>query len=175
MIPVSRPYLPSREALGKYIDGIYERHWLTNNGMLVQELTRRLEDYLGVENLLLVSNGTLALQVAYRALGLVDEFASDRRKVITTPFTFVATASSLKWEGLQPVFADIDPQGWCINPAAIAAKVSADTRAIVPVHVFGGACDVEVIDTIARKHQLKVIYDAAHAFGVQYKGESLLK
>ena len=102
MIPVTKPYLPSREKLDKYIDGIYERHWLTNNGQLVQELTHRLEDYLGVENLLLVANGTLALQIAYRALGVSDLRSQQRPEAITTPFTFIATASSLKWDGVEP-------------------------------------------------------------------------
>jgi dTDP-4-amino-4,6-dideoxygalactose transaminase len=175
MIPVTKPYLPNREKLNQYLDGIYERQWLTNNGQLVQELTKRLEEYLGVENLLLVSNGTLALQIAYHALGVSDATPGAQPEAITTPFTFIATASSLKWDGVQPVFADIDPNTWCLNPANIEAAITPNTRAIVPVHVFGNACDVEAIDAIARKHNLKVIYDAAHAFGVKYKGESLLK
>jgi dTDP-4-amino-4,6-dideoxygalactose transaminase len=175
VIPVTKPYFPSREKLNQYIDGIFERQWLTNNGKLVQELTERLEDYLGVENLLLVSNGTLALQIAYRVLGVSDSTPETRPEAITTPFSFIATASSLKWEGVQPVFADIDPSTWCLNPANIEAAITPNTRAIVPVHVFGNACDVEAIDAIAQKHNLKVIYDAAHAFGVKYKGESLLK
>src|SRR5690554_5424566 len=108
VIPVTKPYLPSREKLDRYIDGIYERNWLTNNGPLVQELTKRLEDYLGVENLLLVANGTLALQIAYRTLGINELVNNKPSEAITTPFTFVATASSLKWEGIQPVFVDID-------------------------------------------------------------------
>ncbi|MBR9857171.1 MAG: DegT/DnrJ/EryC1/StrS family aminotransferase [Gammaproteobacteria bacterium] len=174
MIPVTKPYFPSREKLNKYIDGIYERQWLTNNGELVQQLTHRLESYLGVENLLLVSNGTLALQIAYRALGLRDG-SELRPEAITTPFTFIATASSLKWEGIEPVFADIDPHTWCLDPANIEAEITPNTRAIVPVHVFGNACEVEAIDAIANKHNLKVIYDASHAFGVKYKGESLLR
>ncbi len=175
MIPVTKPYLPSREKLNSYIDGIYERNWLTNNGPLVQELTRRLEVYLGVENLLLLSNGTLALQIAYRTLGVSDSNRDNNPEAITTPFTFIATASSLKWEGVQPVFADIDPATWCLDPANIEAAITPNTRAIVPVHVFGNACDVEAIDAIAKKNNLKVIYDAAHAFGVTYKNESLLK
>lgn len=175
MIPVTKPYFPSREKLDKYIDGIYERQWLTNNGQLVQELTNRLEEYLGVENLLLVSNGTLALQIAYRALGVSDATPSTQPEAITTPFTFIATASSLKWEGVQPVFADIDSVTWCLAPGNIEAKITEHTRAIVPVHVFGNACDVEAIEDIAQKHKLKVIYDASHAFAVKYKGESLLK
>jgi dTDP-4-amino-4,6-dideoxygalactose transaminase len=175
MIPVTKPYLPSREKLDKYLDGIYERQWLTNNGKLVQELTQRLEAYLGVENLLLVSNGTLALQIAYRALGVSDAAPGAQPEAITTPFTFIATASSLKWDGVQPVFADIDPETWCLAPENIEAAIAPNTRAIVPVHVFGNACDVEAIDAIAQKHNLKVIYDGCHAFGVNYKGESLLR
>lgn len=171
MIPVTKPYLPSREKLGKYIDSIYERSWLTNNGPLVQELSSRLEEYLGVENLLLVSNGTLALQIAYRALGVSGNGPSE---AITTPFTYIATASSLKWEGVEPVFVDINPKSWCLDPANVEAAITSETKAIVPVHVFGNACDVESIDTIAQKHGLKVIYDGAHAFGVTHKGDSLL-
>jgi dTDP-4-amino-4,6-dideoxygalactose transaminase len=175
MIPVTKPYLPSREKLDQYIDGIYERQWLTNNGQLVQELTRRLEKYLGVENLLLVANGTLALQVAYRALGVSDSGAATTPEAITTPFTFIATASSLKWDGVDPVFVDIDPATWCLAPDKIEEALTPNTRAIVPVHVFGNGCDVEAIDIIAQRHDLKVIYDASHAFGVKYKGESILR
>lgn len=175
MIPVTKPYLPNRRSLDKYIDGIYERNWLTNNGPLVQELTQRLEDFLGVENLLLVSNGTLALQVAYHALGLTKPDEGTTVEAITTPFTFVATASSLKWEGIEPVFVDIDPESWCLDPYNIQSAITSRTRVITPVHVFGNACDVEQIQAIADKNDLKVVYDAAHAFGVNYKGESLLK
>ncbi|WP_417466352.1 DegT/DnrJ/EryC1/StrS family aminotransferase [Kordiimonas sp.] len=174
MIPITKPYLPNREKLNQYIDGIYERNWLTNNGPLVQELTQRLESYLGIENLLLVSNGTLALQVAYRALGITNSDQSERLEAITTPFTFIATASSLKWEGVDPIFSDIDANTWCLDPDQIEEKITSNTKAIVPVHVFGNACDVEAIDTIAQKHNLKVIYDAAHAFGVTFKDKSLL-
>ncbi|MBW4933801.1 DegT/DnrJ/EryC1/StrS family aminotransferase [Marinobacter sp. F4206] len=175
MIPVTKPYLPNREKLKRYIDGIYERQWLTNNGQLVQELTQRLEDYLGVENLLLVTNGTLALQIASRALGVSEANLGEMPEAITTPFTFIATASSLKWDGVQPIFADIDPDTWCLNPANIEPAITSNTRAIVPVHVFGNACDVEAINAVAHKHSLKVIYDSSHAFGVNYRGESLLK
>lgn len=175
MIPVTKPYLPNRDKLNRYLDGIYERNWLTNNGPLVQELTSRLEEYLGVENLLLVANGTLALQIAYRALGINEQVNGKPAEAITTPFTFVATASSLKWDGVQPIFSDIDPDTWCLAPENIESQITAETRAIVPVHVFGNACDVETIDVVAKKHQLKVVYDASHAFGVNYKGESLLK
>jgi len=175
MIPVTKPYLPNREKLKNYIDGIYQRQWLTNNGQLVQELTQRLENYLGVENLLLVANGTLALQIAYRALDINEPVNGKPAQAITTPFTFIATASSLKWDGVQPVFADIDPQTWCLAPENIEGEITSQTRAIVPVHVFGNACNVEAIGGIAQQHKLKVIYDASHAFGVTYKGDSLLK
>ena len=173
MIPVTKPYLPNREKLDRYIDGIYKCNWLTNNGPLVQDLTRRLKAYLDVENLLLVANGTLALQIAYKALGISG--SSVQVEAITTPFTFVATASSLKWERVEPIFADIDPKTWCLNPTNIEAAITPYTRTIVPVHVFGNACEVEAIDAIAQRHNLKVIYDGAHAFGVTYKGRSLLQ
>lgn len=174
MIPVTKPYLPSRKKLDEYIDGIYERYWLTNDGPLVQELTARLEKYLGVENLLLVSNGTLALQIAYRALGVSGGSLDQKLEAITTPFTFIATASSMAWDGLKPVFADIDPKTWCLDPHNIESLITPQTRMIVPVHVFGNSCDVQTIETVARKHNLKVIYDACHAFGVKINGRSLL-
>ncbi|MGJ7461971.1 DegT/DnrJ/EryC1/StrS family aminotransferase [Halomonas sp. MA07-2] len=178
MIPVASPYLPNRERLERYIDGIYDRRWLTNNGPLLEELTARLEDYLGVDNLLLVSNGTLALQVAYRALGITGlgttSTANDRSEVITTPFTFVATSSSLVWEGAKPRFVDIDPDTWCLDPEGIRAAITSRTRGIVPVHVFGNGCDVDAIDEVAAEHGIKVVYDGAHAFGVQKRGRSLL-
>ena len=174
MIPVTKPFLPNREKLDEYIDGIYERNWLTNNGPLVQELTGRLEEYLGVENLLLISNGTLALQIAYRALDVSDGGPKHKPEAITTPFTFIATASSLAWDGVHPVFADIDPQTWCLDPQNIESLITHKTRAIVPVHVFGNACDVRGMESIAQKHGLKVIYDACHAFGVKIDGQSLL-
>lgn len=168
VINVTKPFLPDRARLNKYIDSIYETNWLTNNGPLVQELTRRLEDYLGIENLLLVTNGTLALQVAYKTLGIAGE-------AITTPFSFVATASTLAWEGIEPVFADIDPETFCLGPDNIKPAITPKTTAIVPVHVFGNACECDEIEAIAKQHGLKVIYDAAHAFGVKYKGENILK
>lgn len=166
-INVTRTHLPDREKLDRYIDRIYESNWLTNNGPLVQELTSRLEACLGVENLLLVANGTLALQVATKALGIT-------RQAVTTPFSFVATTSSLAWEGIEPVFADIDPKTFCIDPKEIEKALTPETEAIVPVHVFGNACEIEAIENLARKHGLKTVYDAAHAFGVRYKGKSIL-
>ncbi|MCC5881591.1 MAG: DegT/DnrJ/EryC1/StrS family aminotransferase [Halomonas sp.] len=179
MIPVASPYLPSRERLDRYIDGIYSRRWLTNNGPLLEELTTRLEDYLGVENLLLVSNGTLALQIAYRVLNITGPGMkgadNERPEVITTPFTFVATSSSLAWEGATPRFVDIDPTTWCMNPKGIRSAITHRTRGIVPVHVFGNGCDVDAIDELAAEYDLKVVYDGAHAFGVKHRGKSLLR
>ncbi|MDP3300691.1 MAG: DegT/DnrJ/EryC1/StrS family aminotransferase [Sulfuricurvum sp.] len=167
MINVTKPYLPNREKYKSYIDSIYQANWLTNNGPLVQELEKRLEDYLGVKNILLVSNGTLALQIAYKLLDLKGE-------VITTPFSFVATTSSLMWENLVPVFVDIDPDTFNLDPSQIEEYITRETSAILPVHVFGNSCEVEKIASIASRNGLKVIYDAAHAFGVKYKDKSVL-
>jgi dTDP-4-amino-4,6-dideoxygalactose transaminase len=170
MIPIVKPYLPERKRLDAYIDSIYKTNWLTNKGPLVQKLTQRLADHLGLnpECLVLVANGSLALHLAYKALGLTGE-------VITTPFSFIATASTLKWEGLQPVFSDIDANTWNLDPNLITQHVSPKTSAIVPVHVFGNPCEVDVIQEIANKHKLKVIYDASHAFDAHLNGESVLK
>lgn len=175
MISVTKPYLPKREKLDTLIDAIYESGWVTNNGPLVQKLTSRLEEYLGVDNLLLLANGTLALQVAYRALGLVGGVNDQSAEAITTPFSFIATASSLKWECINPVFADIDPATWCLAPENIESALTSQTRSIVPVHVFGNPCEVDEIEEIAKRYNLKVVYDASHAFGVEYKGESILR
>ena len=167
MINVTKTYLPNKEKYKKYIDEIYENGWLTNNGPLVQRLEKRLAEYLGVKNIILVSNGTVALEIAYRTLD-IKGFA------ITTPFSFVATTSSLVTNNILPIFADIDEQTLNLNPKNIEKLITPNTTAIVPVHVFGNACEVEEIEQIANKHNLKVIYDAAHAFDVRYKEESVL-
>ena len=167
MINVTKTYLPNKEKYKKYIDEIYENCWLTNNGPLVQKLEKRLAEYLGVKNIVLVSNGTVALDIAYKALNLKGE-------VITTPFSFVATTSSLMTGGLTPVFADIDEKSLNVNPENIEKLINKNTSAILPVHVFGNACEVEEIEKIANKNNLKVIYDAAHAFVVNYKNKSVL-
>lgn len=166
-VNVTKSLLPDRERFHAMVDRILDSGWLTNRGQCVRELESRLAEYLGVHNIVLVANATLALQVAYKALGLKGE-------VVTSPFTFIATASSAVWEGLDVVFADIDPESWNIDPREIEAKITSRTSAIVPVHVFGNPCDVEAIEVIAAKHSLPVIYDAAHAFGIRYKGESIL-
>jgi len=166
-INVTKSQLPDRERFHAYVDRILDSGWLTNRGQLVQELEVRLAEYLDVRNVVLTSNGTISLQIAYRLFGLQEE-------VITTPFTFIATASSLAWEGLDPVFADIDGKSFNIDINDVEEKITSKTSAIVPVHVFGNPCDVEAIDALAKRHDLKVIYDAAHAFGVKYKQESIL-
>jgi dTDP-4-amino-4,6-dideoxygalactose transaminase len=166
MINVTRSYLGNKAKFLGYVDSIYATGWLTNHGPLVTELEERLRDYLGVRNIILTNNGTLALQIAYRALNLTGS-------AITTPFSFVATTSSLQWEGIRPIFADIDKATWNLDPRAIEARIEADTQAIVATHVFGNACDVETIAHIAQQHRLKVIYDGAHAFSVRYKDHSV--
>ncbi|AEI14068.1 DegT/DnrJ/EryC1/StrS aminotransferase [Flexistipes sinusarabici DSM 4947] len=167
MIHVTKTYLPDKEKYKKYVDEIYENGWVTNNGPLVRKLEKKLAEYLDVKNVVLVANGTVALEIAYRTLGLKD-FA------ITTPFSFVATTSSLVTNNLLPIFVDIDPDTLTIDPEKIEQQITRNTSAIVPVHVFGNACDVEQIQEIANRYNLKVVYDAAHAFGVKYNGESLL-
>ncbi len=168
MINVTKSYLGSKNKFKAYIDRIYNTGWLTNNGPLVTALEQRLKDYLGVRNIILTNNGTIALQIAYRALGI-------NGSAITTPFSFVATTSSLQWEGIKPIFADIDPATWNLDPNQIERHIQQDTSAIVATHVFGNPCDVERIEQIARIHNLKVVYDGAHAFGVRHKGQSVYK
>ena len=167
MINVTKTYLPPLEEYEQYLQGIWERNQLTNNGPLVKELETKLKNYLGVQNLFLVSNGTIALQIAIKALDLHGE-------IITTPFSYVATTSSVVWEGCQPVFVDIDPNTLCIDPDLIKKAITDKTTAILTTHVYGSPCDVERIQKIAGEHGLKIIYDAAHTFGVEYNGTSLL-
>ena len=167
MINVTKTYLPNKEQYKKHINEIYENGWLTNNGPLVQRLEKRLAAYLGVKNMILVSNGTVALEIAYRTLD-IKGFA------ITTPFSFVATTSTLITNNILPIFADIDKNTLNIDPKNIEKHITPNTSAIVPVHVFGNGCEVEEIEEIVNKHNLKLIYDAAHAFDVKYKDESIL-
>ncbi len=166
-IYVTRTFLPPREEFDAWMDKVYASHILTNNGPIHQELEETLRTRFDVPYLRLMANGTLALQLAIRALGVEGD-------VITTPFSYVATTSAILWEGCNPVFVDIDPKTCCIDPTLIEAAITPDTSAILATHVYGIPCDVEAIDAIAKKHGLKVIYDAAHAFDVQYKGKSIL-
>ena len=167
-IPVTEPFMPPLEEFVPYLEKIWEAKWLTNAGQFHQELERRLADHLGVEHLSLFSNGTIALIVALQALRVSGE-------VITTPYSFVATAHSLLWNNIRPVFVDIDPVSFNMDPEKIESAITGHTTAIMPVHCYGNPCDVDMIQNIADRYGLKIIYDAAHAFGVDYNGQSLLK
>ena len=168
MIPVTKPFLPKAREYDSYLHSIWERQWLTNNGPLVNELELKLKFYLDVKHLLYVTNGTVALQIAIKALELKGE-------IITTPFSFVATTSSIVWEGCTPVYVDIDPETLNIDPAKIESAITPQTSAILATHVFGNPCDIDTIESIAAKYNLKVIYDAAHCFGTKYKGRSVFE
>ncbi len=167
MINVTKTYLPPLEEYLPYLEKIWDRAYVTNHGPCVQELEQRLKDYLGVKYCLFLNNGTLAIQLALKALG------KKGGEVITTPFSYVATTSATMWEGFTPVFADIDPDTLCIDPATIEAAITPNTVAIMPTHVFGNSCDVDAIDLIAKKHGIPVIYDAAHTFGSRLGTESV--
>lgn len=167
-IPVTRPFLPDLNEFIPYLEKIWDNRWLTNNGPFHQELEARLCEHLGVEHISLFNNATIALITALQAMRITGE-------VITTPYSFVATSHSIMWNGLEPVFVDIDPKTFNIDPAKIEAAITPRTTAIMPVHCYSNPCDVEAIQKIADNYGLKVIYDAAHAFGVNYKGGSLLK
>lgn len=166
---VTSPTLPSLDSYKKMLEGIWERKWLTNEGEYHKQLESALKEYLGVDYINLFCNGTIALLVALQALRI------NNGEVITTPFTFAATTHVLWWNRIKPVFCDIDPKTLNLNPARLESLISSETKAILPVHVYGFPCDVEAIEKIADAHGLPVIYDAAHAFGVKYKGRSLLE
>jgi len=166
MIQVTKPFLPPIEEYFEYIRGVYKRNWLTNNGPLVNELELKLKEYLQLPHLLYLNNGTIALQIAIKALDLNGE-------IITTPFTHIATTSSISWEGCDPVFVDIDENTLNIDPAKIEAAITEKTTAIIATHVYGNPCDIDAIELIAKKNNLKVIYDAAHCFGTKYRGKSV--
>ena len=165
-INVTKAFLPPAEEYRKYLDGIWSRVWLTNHGPLVTELESRLCERLGLTSFAFVANGTIALQIAIKALGLKGE-------IVTTPFSYVATTSSIVWENCAPVMVDIDPATLTIDAAKIEAAITPRTSAILATHVYGNACDIHAIQTIADKHGLKVIYDAAHAFGSTFESKSL--
>lgn len=165
---VTQPNLPPLKEYVPYLEQIWENKILTNNGPFHRQLEQELCDYLGVEHLSLFTNGTIALITALQALRISGE-------VITTPYSFVATAHSLTWNNIEPVFVDIEPETCNLNPDKIEEAITPRTTAILPVHCYGNSCDVERIEKIADIYGLRVIYDAAHAFGVRYKGESLLR
>ncbi len=166
-IYVTQPYLPSLEEFTPYLEKIWENKILTNGGPFHQQLERALCEYLGVSHVALFSNGTLGLITALQALRVTGE-------VITTPYSFVATAHSLLWHGNKPVFVDVEPITLNLDPAKIEAAITPQTTAIMPVHCYGNPCDVDAIQKIADNYNLKVIYDAAHAFGVQCHCGSVL-
>ena len=168
-ITVTSPLLPPLEEFIQYLQQIWDSKWITNNGQFHQQLEQALAEYLGVEYISVFTNGTLPLITALQALGLT------KGEVITTPYSFVATTHAIWWNQLTPVFVDVDPITGCIDPDKIEAAITDKTVAIMPVHVYGTPCDTEHIDAIAKAHNLKVIYDAAHAFAVKKEGSSILK
>jgi dTDP-4-amino-4,6-dideoxygalactose transaminase len=168
MITVTKTPLPDFEEYERYLRRIWETGQLTNNGEFCVELARRLKARFEVENLEVVGNGTLALQLAIRALGVTGE-------VITTPYSYVATTNAILWEGCRPVFVDIEPDAFCINPDLIEAAITDKTSAILATHVYGYPCDVARIRAVADRHGLKVVYDAAHAFDVKVAGHPLVR
>lgn len=167
MINVTKSYLPDLDEYTNYLKGIWERVHLTNDGPLLRELEMQMKEFLGVKHLKFCTNGTIVLQMALKALDITKE-------VITTPFSYVATTNALLWEGCTPVFADIRPDDYNIDPDKIESLITENTQAIMATHVYGNACRVEQIQAIAEKHNLKVIYDAAHTFGATYNGRSIL-
>lgn len=168
MIPVTKTYLPPIAEYTAQVQRAYDNHWLTNRGELVKELEQKLQSYLGVSNVLMMNNGTIPLQIALKLIGGGGE-------IITTPFSYVATTSSIIWENCTPVFVDIHADFLTIDESKIEAAITKNTTCILATHVFGNPCNIEVIEQVAAKHNLKVIYDAAHCFGVEYKGKSVFE
>ena len=166
-ILVTSPLLPPLDEFVRYLERIWDVKWITNNGCFHQQLEEALSNYLGVEYISLFTNGTLPLVTALQALEIKGE-------IITTPYSFVATSHAIWWNGLKPVFVDVDPITGCLNPDRIEEAITPRTSAIMPVHVYGTPCDVDRIQQIAEKYNLKVIYDAAHAFGVKNRDRSIL-
>lgn len=167
-INVVQPALPPLTEYIKYLEKIWKTGVLTHNGPMVQDLETKLAEFLSIKNFIAVSNGTIAIQMAIKALDLKGE-------IITTPFTWVATLSAIQWEKCTPIFCDIDPDTLNIDVTKIESLITKKTTAILPVHVFGNPCDVYEIDRIAKKHNLKVVYDAAHALGSTINGKSVLE
>ncbi len=168
MILVTKPFMPSYEEYQEYLKGIWEREYLTNDGPLVKNLELSLSEYLGVKKILYTTNGTIAIQLAIKALGLSKE-------IITTPFSYVATTSSIVWEGCTPVFVDIDPKTLNIDVTKIEQSITKNTTGIIATHVYGNPCDIEGLESIVSKFNLKLIYDAAHCFGTKYNGRSIFE
>ncbi len=168
MIPVTRTFLPAKEDYVAIIQEIWDTNQIANGGPLHQSLIKDLNSYLGIENIILTANGTLPIQIALKAL-------AGNGEVITTPFSYVATTSAIIWQNCTPVFVDIDPDHLTLDENKIEDAITEKTTAILATHVFGNPCNTEKLEDIAQKYSLKVIYDAAHAFGVTYKGKSIFK
>ncbi len=168
MINVTKTFFPPLEEYQKQLERIWKNEWLTNRGELVLELEDKLKEYLSVSNILIMNNGTIPIQIALKLLGKGGE-------IITTPFSYVATTSSIVWENCTPIFVDIHPEYLTIDETKIEEAITDKTTCILATHVFGNPCNIEAIEQIAQKHNLKVIYDAAHCFGVQYKGKSIFE
>ncbi len=166
MINVTKTFFPPLEEYNQYLSKIWKNEWLTNRGELVVELEEKLKDYLAVSNILIMNNGTIPIQIALKILG-------NRGEIITTPFSYVATTSAIIWENCKPVFVDIHPTFLTIDETKIEQAITSKTTAILATHVYGNPCNIEAIEEIAKKYNLKVIYDAAHAFGVEYDGKSI--
>ncbi|MEP6727681.1 MAG: DegT/DnrJ/EryC1/StrS family aminotransferase [Bacteroidota bacterium] len=167
MINVTKTFLPPFEEYIAILKRAWDKEWITNNGELVRELEQKLKSYCKTDELFYCSNGTIVLQMALKALDITGE-------VITTPFSYVATVNAILWEGCKPVFVDIEQETFCIDADKIEAAITKSTQAILATHVYGLPCNVSKIEALAKKYKLKVIYDAAHAFGCTYKGKSLL-
>lgn len=168
MIPVTKPFKPPIEEYQRLLKDVWERNWFTNNGPLLLDFESKMREYLSVENFNFVSNGTIAIQIALKALGIT-------KKVITTPFSYVATTSSIVWEGCTPVFVDINPDTLNIDVDKIEEQIDENTQAILATHCFGNPCEIERIQQLAEKYNLKVIYDAAHCFGTRYNSKSIFE
>jgi dTDP-4-amino-4,6-dideoxygalactose transaminase len=168
MINVTKTFLPSINEYSKYLQRAWDKQWITNRGELVKELEDKLENYLDASNIILTNNGTVPLQIALKILG-------EKGEIITTPFSYVATTAAIVWENCTPIFVDIDPEYLTIDENKIEAVITENTTAILATHVFGNPCNVAVIEALAVKHKLKVIYDAAHCFGVKYNNKSIFQ
>ncbi len=168
MINVTKTFFPPLEEYQKQLERIWKNEWLTNRGELVLELEDKLKSFLNVSDIIIMNNGTIPIQIALKLLGKGGE-------IITTPFSYVATTSSIVWENCTPIFVDIHPEYLTIDETKIEEAITDKTTCILATHVFGNPCNIDAIETIAKKHNLKVIYDAAHCFGVQYKGKSIFE
>lgn len=168
MINVTKTFFPPINEYNQQVQRIWDNQWLTNRGALVVELEGKLKEYLSVSKIILMNNGTIPLQIALKVLG-------NKEEIITTPFSYVATTAAIVWENCTPIFVDIHPEYLTIDETKIEAAITSKTTAILATHVFGNPCHIEAIETIAKKHKLKVIYDAAHCFGVRYQGKSIFE